>query len=89
LDVSSKTELRIKVKELLFADAYFSKVVNDKKSWFSPMKVVDLIYHQFFFTANCLGCQATTSQFFQQLAHQTLALAATAIHCTLSVYASG
>ena len=35
LDVGSDTELRIKVKELLFDDAYLSKVVDDKKSWFT------------------------------------------------------
>jgi len=34
LDVGSKTELRIKVKELLVDDAYLSKVDDDKKSWF-------------------------------------------------------
>jgi len=53
------------------------------------MEMLDLIYHQFFFTANRLGHQPTTSQYFQPLAPQTLALAAAAIHCTLSEYASG
>jgi len=61
LDVGSETELRIKVKELLFDDAYLSKVVDDKKSWFTRMEVLDLIYHQFFFTANSLERQPTTS----------------------------
>jgi hypothetical protein len=89
LDVGSETELRIKVKELLFDDAYLSKVVDDKKSWFTRMEVLDLIYHQFFFTANSLGRQPTTSQYFQPLAPQTLALAAAAIHCALSEYTSG
>jgi len=89
LDVGSETELRIKVKELLFDDAYLSKVVDDKKSWFPRMEVLDLIYHQFFFTANSLGRQPTTSQYFQPLAPQTLALAAAAIHCALSEYVSG
>jgi len=51
--------------------------------------VLDIIYHQFFFTANSLGRQPTTSQFFQPLAPQTLALVATAIHCALSEYATG
>jgi len=88
-DVGSETELRIKVKELLFDDAYLSKVVDDKKSWFMRMEVLDLISHQFFFTANSLGCQPTTSQYFQPLAPQTLVLAAAAIHCALSAYASG
>jgi hypothetical protein len=32
LDVGSEAELWIKVKELLFDDAYFSKVGDDKKS---------------------------------------------------------
>jgi hypothetical protein len=87
--VGSETELRIKVKELLFDDAYLSKVVDDKKSWFSWMEILDLIYHQFFFTANSSGCQPTTSQNFQPLPPQTLALAATAIHCALLEYTSG
>jgi len=89
LDLGSETELQIKVKEFLFDDAYLSKVVNDKKSWFTLMEVLDLIYHQCFFTANSLGRQPTTSQYFQPLAPQTLALAATAIHCAMSEYASG
>jgi hypothetical protein len=53
------------------------------------MEVLDLIYHQFFFTANSLGRQATTSQYFQPVALQTLALVAAAIHCALSEYATG
>jgi len=53
------------------------------------MEVLDLIYYQFFFTANSLGFQPTTSQHFQPLTPQTLALAAAAIHCALSQYASG
>jgi hypothetical protein len=68
----------------LFDDAYLSKVIDDKKSWFTRKEVLDLIYHQFFFTANNLGRQPTTSQFFQPLMPQTLALVATAIHCALS-----
>ena len=52
------------------------------------MEVLDLIYHQFFFTVNSLGRQPTTSQFFQPLAPQTLALVAAAIHCALSEYAT-
>jgi len=32
LDVHSQTELRIQVKDLLFDDAYLSKVIEDKKS---------------------------------------------------------
>ena len=76
LDLRSETELRIQVKELLFDDAYLSEVVDDKKSLFTQMEVLDLIYHQFFFTANSLGRQPTTSQYFQPLAPQTLVLVA-------------
>jgi len=75
LDVGSETECQIKVKKLLFDDAYLSKVVDDKKSWFTQMEVLDLIYHQLFFTDNSLGHQPSTSQCFQPLAPQTLALA--------------
>ena len=89
LGLGTETELWTKVKELLFGDAYLSKVVDDMKSSFTRMEVLDLIYHQFFFTANSLGPQPTTSQYFQPLAPQTSALAATAIHCALSEYASG
>jgi len=89
LDLCSETELRIQVKELLFNNAYLSQVVDDMKSWFPRMEVLDLIYHQFFFTANSFGRQPTTSQDFQPLAPQTLALVAAAIHCALSEYAGG
>jgi len=89
LDLGSETELWSTVKELLFHDAYLSKVVDDKKSWFMRIDVLDLIYHQSFFTTNSLGRQPTTSQYFQPLAPQTLALAAAAIHCALSIYARG
>jgi hypothetical protein len=88
LNVGSESELRIKVKGLLSHDTYLSKFIDDKKSWFTRMEVLDLIYHQFFFTANSLGCQPTASQYFQPLAPQTLTLATTAIHCALSGYAS-
>jgi len=84
-----ETELRIQVNELLFDDAYLSKVMDDNKSWFMRMAVLDLIYHQFLFTANSLGRQLTTSQFIQPLTPQTLALVVTAIHCALSEYATG
>jgi len=53
------------------------------------MEVLDQIYHQFFFTANSVGRQLTTSQYFQPLPAQIIALAATAIHCALSEYAGG
>jgi hypothetical protein len=89
LDLGSETELRIQVKELLFDDPYLSKVIEDKKSWFTRMEVLDLIYHQFFCTANTFGRQPTTTQFFQPLAPQTLALVAAAINSALSEYATG
>jgi len=53
------------------------------------MEVLDLIYHQFFITANSLGQQLTTSLFFQPHALQPLALVAAAIHCVLSEYTTG
>jgi len=53
------------------------------------MEVLDLIWHQFFFTAKNLGRQRTTSQFFQPVTPQTLALVATAIYCVLSDCATG
>jgi hypothetical protein len=60
LDVGSETELQIKGKELLFDDAHLSNIIDDNKSWFMRMAVVDLIYHQLFFIANILGRQPTT-----------------------------
>jgi hypothetical protein len=89
LDLESETELRTQIKELLFDHAYVSKVIDDKKSWFTRMEVLCLIYHQFFFTANSLWRQPTTSQFFPPLTPQSLALVATAIHCALYEYATG
>jgi len=89
LDLGSETQLQIQVKELLFDDAYLSKVIKDKKAWFTQMEVLDLIYHQFFFTANRMGRQPTTSQFFQPLTPLTLALVAAVIRCAQSEYATG
>jgi len=83
------TELRMKLKLLLFDDVYLSNVVDDKNSWFTGMEVLDIMNDQCFFTANSVGPQPTTSQYFQLLAPQTLALAAAAINCALSEYASG
>jgi len=79
----------MQVNELLFDDAHFSHLMYDQTSLFTQMEVVDLMYHQFFFTVNCLGCQPTKSQFFQLLAPQTLALAAAAIHLALPKDATG
>ena len=89
LYLGSETELRIQVVELLFDDAYLPKVIDDKKAWFTRMAVLDLIYHPFFFTANSLGRQPTTSQFFQPLIPQTPPLVVAAIHCALSEYGTG
>jgi hypothetical protein len=89
VDLASETELRIQVKEPLFDNANLSKVIDDKKAWFTRMEVLDIIYHQFFFTTYSLGRQPTTLQFFQPLTPHTLALVAVAIHCTLSEYATG
>jgi len=61
LDLRSETELQIQVEELLFDDAYLSRAVDDKKSWFTWMELLDLIHHQPFFTANSLGAQPTSS----------------------------
>ena len=74
---------------LLFDDAYLSKVIDDKKSLFTRMEVLDLIYHQLFITDNSLERQRPTSQFIQLRTPQTLALVAAAIHCILSKYATG
>jgi len=88
LHLHSETELLIQVKELLFDNAYLSKVIDDKKSWFTRMEVLDLIYDQFFFTANTLGHQPSSTQYFQPLTPQTLALAAAAIRYGLFEYDS-
>jgi len=47
------------------------------------MDVVELIYHQFFFTANSFGHQANASQYFKPLAPQSLALGEATIACAL------
>jgi len=75
--------------ELLFNDASRLKIIDDEKSLYTRMDVLDLIYHQFLLTANTLGRQLTTSQFIQPLSPQTLAHVAAAIHCELSEYATG
>jgi len=89
LHLRSSTELRIEVKEILFDNAYLSKAIDDKKSWFTRMAVLDLIYHQLLFTANSLGSKPMTSQYFQPLTTQGLALVAAVIHFALSEYAMG
>ena len=89
LDLGSETQLPIQTKELLFDDAYCSKVVDDMKASFTWMKVLDLLFHQFFITANSLGWQPTTPQFFQPLTLLTLGIVAMSIHCAQSVYSTG
>jgi len=89
LGLGWETELWSQVRELLFDDAYLSKVIDDKKSWYMWMDVLDLICHQFVFTTNSLGRQLTTLLFFQPLTLQMLALVAVALHCALSEYATG
>jgi len=89
LDFISETELRIQAKELLRSNVSVSHVMNDKKSWFTCMIVLDLIYHQFFFTTNCLVHQPTTSQICQPVTPGIEVLAAADIHYMLSEYATG
>jgi len=88
-DLNSETMVQIQGKELRSDDAYPSNVIDDKKSWFTCMDVLDSIYIRFFCTTNSLGCQPTTSPFFQPPTPQMLALVAAAIHCMLSKYATG
>jgi len=64
LDLLPETQLKIQVKEHLFDDTYLSKTVDEKTSWLTQMAVLDDIYNQFFFAANTLGRQPTTSQYF-------------------------
>ena len=89
LDLRSETDLRIQGSKLLFGDVYLSKIIDDKKAWFTRMEVLDLINRQFFFTTDSLGRQLTTSLFFQPLSLQTLALVAAAIDCALTESATG
>jgi hypothetical protein len=89
LNLGYETEFRIKAKEILFDDAYLSKVVDDRKTWFTGIEVLELIYPQFLYSANSLRCQPTSSQYLQPLATQTSSPAATAIYCALAKYTSG
>jgi hypothetical protein len=68
---------------------YLSKVIDEKKSCFLLLEVVDLIYYHMFFTASSLGRQPTSLQFFPLLTLQQFTLVPTAIHCALSEYATG
>jgi len=89
LELASGTERRIQVQELLFDDAELSRVIDDKKSLFMRMEVLDLIHYQLFFSASSLGQQPTSCQYLEPLPPQTLPLVAAAIHSALSEYASG
>jgi hypothetical protein len=46
-DLRSESDIWIQIKELLFDDGYLSGVMEDMKSWFTRMEVLDLIYHQY------------------------------------------
>jgi len=62
--LDTETELWIQVMQLLFDNMCFSKTIKDRTLYFTWMEVPDLIYHPLFFTANTLGHQPTTFQFF-------------------------
>ena len=89
LDLHSEAGHQIPVKEFLFDDAYRDSVIDDKKSWFARMEVLDLIYHHFLFIANNLRHQSIIFQYFQHFTLQTVVLTAAVIHCALSEYTSG
>ena len=54
--MGSGTERHTQVEELLFDNGYLSKDIDAKESQFTEMDVLELIYNQFFFTGNSLGC---------------------------------
>jgi len=89
LYMRSGTKLQIKIKEFLYDDGYLSKVVDDKKWWVIPTEVLQLICNQFFFTANTMGCQPTTSHYLEPLAPQPFVPEVVVIYCALSEYATG
>ena len=89
LDLRSETELQIQVKKHQFDNAVLSKVIDDKKLWFTWMDMLASIHIQFFFNANSLVRQLITSHFCRSLALQALALVTAAIHCARSGYATG
>jgi len=89
LDFGLETELRIHVKDLLIANVYLLRVVDDEKLSFTQMELLDLIDNQCCLTTTTLGRQPIVSQCFQPLALQSLALWAAAIDCVLSEYATG
>jgi hypothetical protein len=61
-------------------------VVDDKKSQFNQIEVLDLQYYYFFCTTNSMGCQPAIFQRCLFFAPQTLTLAATAIEFAFSGY---
>jgi len=63
--------------------------MDDKKSWFTQMEVINLICHQFVITAHDLWCLPTTFQFIQPLAQSTLLPLALAIYWVWSECATG
>ena len=89
LDLGSETKLQIRLRKLLFDDVNLSKVIDDERWWYTRMEVLDLIHHQFFFTASSLGLQPTTSQFFHPLTLQIIVPFAAAIHCAPCENATG
>jgi len=52
MDLGSETELRIQVKNHWFDDDYLANVVDNQKSWFTRIDVLDVISHQFFIPLN-------------------------------------
>jgi len=63
------------------------KDVDDSVSWFMRMELLDLIHCHFLITANSVGRQPSSFQYFQPLTPLTFVLAATAIHSAQSEYA--
>lgn len=88
-DLDSETDHCIQGKEFLIDDTSLSQVLDGNKLWFTQMDILDSTYNQFFFIPNSLGCQLTTSQFFQPCTCHTLAPVGTAIHRALCEYATG
>jgi len=71
LDSGSEMEHWIQILELLFDDAYCSKVIDDNKSWFHKMQVPDLYYPPLFFTTDSWGRQPSTFWFIHLLTPET------------------
>jgi len=80
LDVHSETEFEPRLRSFCVSMHISSR--------FTYMEVPGHIYHQFFFGVNCLGRKPTTFQFSQPLTLSTVVLAASALHCLVSQYAT-